>query len=37
MKNPPFELTGQIVSLVAEIAELVGRVSSTDRLSVNPA
>lgn len=37
MKNPPFELTGQIVSLVVEIAELVGRVSSTDRLSVNPA
>lgn len=37
MKNPPFELTGQIVSLVAEIAELVGRVSSTDHLSVNPA
>ena len=37
MKNPPFELTGQIVSLVAEIAELVGRVSSTDRLSANPA
>ena len=37
MKNPPFELTSQIVSLVAEIAELVGRVSSTDRLSVNPA
>lgn len=37
MKNPPFELTSQIVSLVAEIAELVGRVSSTDRLSANPA
>ena len=37
MKNPPFELTNQIVSDVAEIAELVGRVSSTDRLSVNPA
>lgn len=37
MKNPPFELTGKIVSLVADIAELVGRVSSTDRLSVNPA
>lgn len=37
MKNPPFELTGQIVSFVADIAELVGRVSSTDRLSVNPA
>lgn len=37
MKNPPFELTNQILSDVAEIAELVGRVSSTDRLSANPA
>lgn len=37
MKNPPFELTNQIVSDVVEIAELVGRVSSTDRLSANPA
>ena len=37
MKNPPFELTSQIVSLVAEIAELVGQVSSADRLSANPA
>ena len=37
MKNPPFELTNQIVSLVAEIAELVGQVSSADRLSANPA
>ena len=37
MKNPPFELTNQIVSLVAEIAELEGQVSSADRLSANPA
>lgn len=37
MKNPPFELTNQIVSDVVEIAELIGRVSSTDRLSANPA
>ena len=37
MKNPPFELTNQIVSDVAEISELVGRVSSTDRLSANPS
>ena len=29
MKNPPFELTNQIVSDVAEIAELVGRLTST--------
>lgn len=37
MKNPPFELTNQILSDVAEIAELVGRVFSTDQLSANPA
>lgn len=37
MKNPPFELTNQIVSDVAEIAELVGRLASTDRLSANPS
>ena len=37
MKNPPFELTDQIVSDVAEIAELVGRVSSAGCLSASPA
>ena len=37
MKNPPFELTNRIVSDVAEIAELVGRLTSTDKLSVNPS
>lgn len=36
MKNPPFELTNQIVSDVAEIAELVGQLTSTDRLSADP-
>lgn len=36
-KDPPFELTNRMISDVAEIAELVGRVSSTDRLSANPA
>lgn len=36
-KNPPFELTDQILSDVAEIAELVGRAASTDRFSANPA
>jgi hypothetical protein len=30
MKNPPFERTNQIVSDVAEIAELVGRMSFAD-------
>lgn len=37
MKNPPFELTNRIVSDVAEIAELVGRLTSTDKLSANPS
>jgi len=37
MKNPPFELTNQIVAAVAEIAELVGRLTSTARLSASPA
>ncbi len=37
MKSPPFEMTNQIVADVAEIAELVGRLTFTDRLSANPA
>ena len=37
MKNPPFELTNQIISAVVEIAELVGRLTSTDRLSTDPS
>lgn len=37
MKNPPFELTNQIISAVVEIAELVGRMTSTDRLSTDPS
>ncbi len=37
MKNPPFELTDKIIADVAEIAELVGRLTSTDRLSASPA
>lgn len=37
MKKPPFELTNQMVSDAAEIAELVGRLTSTDRLSGNPS
>ncbi len=36
MKNPPFELTNQIVADVAEIAELVGRMASTGQLSASP-
>ena len=35
-KNPPFEITSRILSLSTEIAELVGRVVSTEKLSVSP-
>ncbi len=34
--NPPFEITNTIIEYVADIAELVGRLNSTDRLSANP-
>ena len=35
MKNqkPPFEITNQIIQTVAEIAELVGQLKSTQGLS----
>lgn len=38
MKNqkPPFEITNQIISDVAEIAELMGKFSVTNQLSTNP-
>lgn len=36
-KDPPFELTNRMITDVAEIAELVGRVSSAGRLSVDPS
>lgn len=38
MKNtqPPFEITNTIIDYVAEIAELVGKLSLFDRLSSNP-
>lgn len=35
-KNPPFEITPEILSDVAEIAELVGRISGTGHLSASP-
>lgn len=35
-KKPPFEITNQIIDYVAEIAELVGRLTSTNQLSANP-
>ena len=35
-KQPPFEITGNILTLVADISELVGRVSGVAGLSSNP-
>lgn len=35
-KKPPFEITNTIISSVAEIAELVGRLTAASQLSVNP-
>lgn len=35
-QKPPFEITNQIISDVAEIAELMGKFSVTNQLSTNP-
>ena len=35
-KKPPFEITNAIIGYVAEIAELVGKLTSTNQLSTNP-
>lgn len=35
-KDPPFSITGKMLTMTAEIAELVGRVVSTEKLSTNP-
>ena len=35
-KKPPFEITNTMIAYVAEIAELVGRLTSTNQLSGNP-
>ena len=35
-KKPPFEITDAMIDHVAEIAELVGRLTSTNQLSANP-
>ena len=35
-KKPPFEITNAMINHVAEIAELVGRLTSTNQLSSNP-
>lgn len=36
IKKPPFEITNNIIDSVAEIAELVGRLTMTNQLSNNP-
>ena len=35
-KKPPFEITNTMIHQVAEIAELVGKLTSTNQLSTNP-
>ena len=35
-KQPPFQITNKIIDDVAEISELVGRLSAHDHLSSNP-
>jgi len=35
-KKPPFEITNTMIHEVAEIAELVGKLTSTNQLSTNP-
>lgn len=35
-KKPPFEITNAIIGYVAEIAELTGNLSSTNKFSANP-
>ena len=35
-KKPPFEITNAMIDHVAEIAELVRRLTSTNQLSANP-
>lgn len=34
--NPPFDITADIIRYVSEISELLGKLSSTDKLSSNP-
>ena len=35
-KQPPFEITNTMIHEIAEIAELVGKLTSTNQLSANP-
>lgn len=36
MKTPPFDITNRIISLIAEISELIGTLTATENLSANP-
>jgi len=36
LKDPPFEITAEILTYIAEIAELVGKISSANALSSSP-
>jgi len=36
MKKPPFEITNTAICLIADIAELVGKLTSTSQLSTSP-
>ena len=36
MNKPPFEITNMAICLIAEIAELVGKLTSTSQLSASP-
>ena len=35
-KKPPFEITNAMIGEIAEIAELVGKLTSSNRISANP-
>ena len=35
-KDPPFEITPEILSYTADISEMVGRISAAKNLSANP-
>ncbi len=35
-KKPPFEITNEIMDLIADVAELVGKINATQGLSANP-
>jgi len=36
MKNPPFEITNNVINLISEISELIGNITVTDNFTSNP-